>query len=135
MDDYLEEPLKGNQMIEINTSTPVETDQWRHLVSESSPRKLRKMNNIFYRICMVALIVSPLISFSIMVFADKLSGLNAFVWLFVCVVFTIPGVFIMRWLKLLVDTIAEMAISADSTEKQLRSFVTWKYSTYSEDNE
>ena len=77
--------LKGNQMIEINTSTPVETDQWRHVVSKSSPIKLLKMNNIFYKIFMVALIMSPLIGLS-MFFADvsftEIHGRNTWDWLF-----------------------------------------------------
>jgi hypothetical protein len=96
------------------------------------------MNNMVYRISMVALIVSPLISLS-MFFADvsftKTHGSNTWDWLFYFVVLPIPGVFLMRWLKLLIDTIVEMAISADSTEKQLKSFVTWTYSTYSEEND
>ena len=97
------------------------------------------MNNIVYKIFMVAFIVSPLISLS-MFFADvsftkSQYGRNTWDWLFYFVVLPIPGVFLMRWLKLLIDTIVEMAISADSTEKQLKSFVTWKYSTYSEEND
>jgi hypothetical protein len=125
-------------MIEINTSTPVETDQWRHVVSKSSPIKLLKMNNIFYSISMVALIMSPLIGLS-MFFADvsftKIHGRNTWDWLFYFVVLPIPGVFLIRWLRLLVETIVDIAISSDRTEKQLNSFVTWTYSTYSEEND
>jgi hypothetical protein len=122
-------------MIEINTSTPVETDQWRHVVSKSSPIKLLKMNNIFYKIFMVALIMSPLIGLS-MFFADvsftEIHGRNTWDWLFYFVVLPIPGVFLIRWLRLLVETIVDIAISSDRTEKQLNSFVTW---TYSEEND
>ena len=126
-------------MVEIDTSPPDKTDQWRNLVSKSSPQKLLKMNRIYYRIVMGALILSPLISFG-MLFADVSFtknewGKNTWNWFPYCVCLPIPGVFLIRWVKLLVDTIAESAIAALTTEKQLHRIVTWTYSTHSDEND